>query len=76
MLYDLRQLLRLLAMLVIKMQIGFHTLLDKLINDGITETDILIVSAYWSVSIEKRVEELRRNNNTVTYIPIEGGGRN
>lgn len=72
----LRQLLRLLAMLVIKMQIGFHTLLDKLINDGITETDILIVSAYWSVSIEKRVEELRRNNNTVTYIPIEGGGRN
>ncbi|NLL38356.1 MAG: DUF58 domain-containing protein [Clostridiales bacterium] len=71
----LRQLLRLLAMLVIKMQVGFHALLDNLIDDGITETDILIVSAYWSDAIEKRVQQLRKNKNTVTYIPIEGGGQ-
>ena len=42
-----------------KMQVGFHALLDNLIDDGITETDILIVSAYWSDAIE-RVQQLRR----------------
>lgn len=71
----LRELLRILAKLVIKMQTGFHTLLDNLIGDGVSGRDILIISAYWSPAIEKRADQLRKNQNTVTYIPIGGGGQ-
>ena len=72
----LKDLLRQLATLVIKMQTGIHAVLDKQIKDGFSGMDILIISAYWSETIEKRAAQLRNNGNTVTYIPIGGGGRN
>jgi uncharacterized protein (DUF58 family) len=71
----LKVLLRMLATLVIKMQTGIHTLLDRQIKDGISGMDVLIVSAYWSEDLEKRAVQFRNNGNTVTHIPIVGGGR-
>ena len=51
---------------------GFHATLDELINAGTTEMDIVIVSAYWSDSLEERVTTLRKMNNSVSWVHIKG----
>lgn len=63
-----------LATLVIKMKCGIHTVLDRRIADGTTGMDILLVSAYWSETIEKRAAQLRAAGNSVTHIALTKGG--
>lgn len=59
-----------LATLVIKMKCGIHAVLERRIADGTTGMDILIVSAYWSDTIEKRAAQLRLAGNSVTHISL------
>lgn len=63
-----------LAKLNIKMKIGFHALLDRLIAENMTGEDIVLVSAYRSESLEKRAETLRRMGNSVSWVSIRGDG--
>ena len=35
--------------------------------------DLLILSAYWDEGLELRANQLRRQNNSVTWLPIHGG---
>jgi len=68
----LNEILEALAVLNIKMLKGFHATLDELINAGTTEMDIVIVSAYWSDSLETRAETLRKMNNSISWVHIKG----
>lgn len=68
----LNEILEALAVLHIKMSVGFHALLDNLINSGTTEMDIVVVSAYWSDSLQTRAETLRKMNNSVSWVRIKG----
>lgn len=68
----LNEILEALAVLKIKMRVGFHATLDGLISGGATDTDIVVVSAYWSESLEERAEALRKAGNSVTWIKIKG----
>lgn len=68
----LNEILEALAVLNIKMLKGFHATMDELINAGTTEMDIVIVSAYWSDSLETRAETLRKMNNSVSWVHIKG----
>lgn len=70
---QLEKIFETLALLVIKMRIAMHTLLDRQIEAGLSDMDIVIVSAYWSAELEQRAAQLRRMNNSVTYIPTKGG---
>jgi uncharacterized protein (DUF58 family) len=67
---QLEKILETLALLLIKMRLAIHTLLDRQIAAGLSDMDIVIVSAYWSDTLELRASQLRRMNNSVTYIPI------
>jgi uncharacterized protein (DUF58 family) len=60
-----------LATLVIKMKTGIHSVLDRRIADGTTGMDILVVSNYWSDTIEKRAAQLRLAGNSVTHIRLK-----
>ncbi len=68
----LNEILESLAVLGIKMRKGFHALMDDLINAGTTEMDIVIISAYWSDSLESRAQTLRKMNNSVSWVRIKG----
>ena len=49
------------------------TMLDKQIKAGLTDMDLLILSAYWDEGLELRAQQLRRQNNSVTWLPIREG---
>lgn len=66
----LKEILRSLAVLNIKMRLGIHAELDRLIGAGTREMDIAVISAYWSDSIESRVKTLRRMNNSVSWVKL------
>ena len=68
----LNEILEALAVLKIKMRVGFHATLDSLLASGVTDTDIAVISAYWSESLESRAEALRKAGNSVTWIKIKG----
>jgi uncharacterized protein (DUF58 family) len=67
---QLEKILETLALLNIKMRLAMHTLLDRQIAAGLSDMDIVIVSAYWSEALELRASRLRRMNNSVTHMPI------
>jgi uncharacterized protein (DUF58 family) len=67
---QLETILETLALLIIKMKLAIHTMLDRQIEAGLSDMDIVIVSAYWSDALEYRAQQLRRMNNSVSYIPI------
>ena len=60
-----------LATLVIKMKTGVHAVLDHRIADGTTGMDVVVVSNYWSETIEKRAAQLRLAGNSVTHIQLK-----
>ena len=68
---QLTAVLEALALLDIRMRIAMQTLLDHHIAAGVTDTDILVISAYWSGELEKRAQRLRRMGNSVTWMPIK-----
>ena len=55
------------------MVLDIDTLLDKQLQAGITDMDLLIISAYWDERLEQRAQRLRRQNNSVTWLPIREG---
>ena len=69
----LERILRELSLLHIKMVKDFHVLMDAQIKAGLTDMDILVISAYWDEELEKRAAQLRRQNNSVTWLPIREG---
>ena len=69
----LDRILRELSLLRIKMVLGIETMLDKQIKAGLTDMDLLIISAYWDQGLELRANQLRRQNNSVTWLPIREG---
>ena len=71
----LDRILEALSLLVIKMRLDMHTLLDRYADSGVTDMDILLVSAYWSEELERRAQRLRRQGNSVTWLPIQGRGK-
>lgn len=70
---QLELILEALALLKIRMELDLHVLLDRQIEKGAADMDILIVSAYWSEALEQRAQTLRRMNNSVTWLKIGGG---
>ena len=64
-----------LALLVIKKQVDFTRLMDDEIDRRTTGMDILCISAYWSEALEERAAQLRRMGNSVTFMPVQKGGR-
>ncbi len=64
-----------LAALEIKMQTPFASFLDGLAGSGVSMLDIVIISAYNSEKISQCSDRLRAMGNSVTFIPIEGGGK-
>ncbi len=70
---QLEHILEALAVLRIRMEQDMHVLLDRQIEAGISDMDILVVSAYWSQELEERAINLRRMNNSVTWLKIGGG---
>jgi hypothetical protein len=54
----------------IECDLNFHTLLDRLYDEGISGQDIAVVSAYWSDTLEQEAQLLRTLGNTVTHIPF------
>ena len=69
---QLERILEALAVLKIKMTLDLHVLLDRQIEQAVTDMDILIVSAYWSEVLEERAVKLRRLGNSVTWQKIGG----
>jgi len=69
---QLERILEALAVLKIKMTLDLHVLLDRQIEQAVTDMDILIVSAYWSDVLEERAVKLRRLGNSVTWQKIGG----
>ena len=69
----LERILEELSLLRIKMVLDIDTLLDKQLQAGITDMDLLIISAYWDERLEQRAQRLRRQNNSVTWLPIREG---
>ena len=69
----LETILRELSLLRIKMVKDFHVLMDAQIRAGLTDMDILILSAYWDDELERRAAQLRRQNNSVTWLQIREG---
>ena len=70
---QLAHILEALAILKIRMELDLHVLLDRQLEKGAQDMDILIVSAYWSDALEQRAQALRRLNNSVTWLKIGGG---
>ena len=62
-----------LSLLRIKMVLGIETMLDKQLKAGLTDMDLLILSPYWDDGLELRAKQLRRQNNSVTWLPIREG---
>ena len=69
---QLERILEALAVLKIKMTLDLHVLLDRHM-EGISDMDVLIVSAYWSDMLEERARKLRQMGNSVTWLKIGGG---
>ena len=69
----LDRILRELSLLRIKMVLGVETMLDKQLKAGLTDMDLLILSAYWDEGLELRASQLRRQGCSVTWLPIHGG---
>ena len=69
----LERILRELSLLRIKMVLDIDTLLDKQLQGGITDMDLLIISAYWDERLEQRAQRLRRQGCSVTWLPIREG---
>ena len=55
------------------MTLDLHVLLDRQM-EGMSDMDVLIVSAYWSDMLEERARKLRQLGNSVTWLKIGGGG--
>lgn len=70
---QLERILEALAVLRIKMTVDLHVLLDRQLENSMTDMDILIVSAYWSEPLEERAQRLRQMGNSVTWLRIGGG---
>lgn len=68
---SLEILLRALAELRIENKIHFSTLLERLVEQEFTGMDMVIVSPYWSDTLEDRLPALRAKGNTVTVINME-----
>ncbi len=66
----LEHLLQTMAKLDIVRERNFHSLLDDLYSASTSAMDIVIISSYWSDTLEKRSAKLRSLGNSVTYIPI------
>lgn len=69
---QLEKILEALAVLKIKMTLDLHVLLDRQLESGVSDMDILVVSAYWSEVLEERAQRLRRMGNSVTWLKIGG----
>jgi uncharacterized protein (DUF58 family) len=70
----LTEMLEALARLKVLRRRSFPQYLDdEVISRGITGTDILMISHYWSPMLEERAGRLRRADNSVTWINPEGG---
>lgn len=70
----LMQMLETLARVKVVRRRSFAQYLDdEAIPRGITGTDILMLSHYWSPRLEERAGRLRRMENSVTWIDPRGG---
>ncbi len=68
----LERILRELSLLRIKMVLSGELLLDRQLQAGLTDMDVLILSAYWSAKLEERAARLRRQGCSVVWLPIRG----
>lgn len=58
---------------IIRRRSFYQYLDDEVISRGISGTDMLIISHYWSPRLEERAGRLRRMENSVTWIDPRGG---
>ncbi|MBE6991147.1 MAG: DUF58 domain-containing protein [Ruminococcaceae bacterium] len=66
----LESIFQILAALVIKQNETIHQTLDRMMEDRVSNCDIMVLSTFWNEQLEKRADHLRSNTNTVTHIPI------
>jgi uncharacterized protein (DUF58 family) len=69
----LDRILRELSLLRLKKVLHIDSLLDKQLHAGITDMDVLILSAYWDEGLEYRARALRRQGCSVTWLRIHEG---
>lgn len=67
----MNMLLEALARFSIERREGFHITMQREEDAGTSGLDIVLVSAYWTESLDKHANALRAAGNTVTIIPIE-----
>ncbi len=67
---QINHILETLAGLEFKEHESIYRTIEHLVENDTTETDILVFSTFWNESLEARSEELRRNGNSVTHIPL------
>lgn len=66
----LETILQVLAALMIKRREPIYRTLERIADDLISETDIVVLSTFWNEGLERRAGRLRGMNNTVTHIPV------
>lgn len=63
-----------LARLIISRRRNFQSFIeDSVIKASVTNMDILIISDYWSTTLEQKAQRLRHMGNSVMYSPIQEG---
>jgi len=66
--------MELMARLKFFRRMAFHAYLKELTTPLLRDTDIIILSRYWSATIEEQAQALRRQNNSVLWVPVGGKG--
>ncbi len=73
---QLERVLRSLALLESRERTSFAMTLRELLEQGMTRTDILVLSSWWDGPMEETAQQLRRRNNSVTRLNLlEGESR-
>ena len=67
---QINHILETLAGLELKEYESIYRTLERLTENDISETDILIFSSFWNGAFDNRVEPLRRKGNSVTHITL------
>jgi len=68
---QMRYLLDVMARIVLKIPIQFHSFLDDIINTEVRNTDFLILTAYEDEHIKDRVNEIRKLGNSVELLYLK-----
>ena len=67
---QMNHILETLAGLEFKEHESIYRTLEHLVENDTSETDILVMSAFWNGAFDNRCEELRRKGNSVTHITL------